>query len=71
MPAPSLLTTDPRSLSNAVRGRVENVRWMRAARLGLAANDGTFGGPDGCRRVMLNCEAEMVVRPTPWPWEVA
>jgi hypothetical protein len=44
------------------------VEWMQAARRGLAANDGTFGGPDGCRRVLLNCEAEIVARPEPWPW---
>jgi hypothetical protein len=49
--------------------RWETVEWMRIARRGLAANDGTFGGPDGCRTVMRNCEAEMLSRPEPWPWE--
>ena len=46
--------------------RVENVQWFRAARLGTLS---TFGGPEHCRRVMLNCEQEMVTRPEPWPWE--
>jgi hypothetical protein len=46
--------------------RVENVQWFRAARLGTLD---TFGGPEHCRRVMLNCEQEMVARPEPWPWE--
>jgi hypothetical protein len=69
MPSPlALLTTDPRSLNTALRARIENVRWMRTARLGLAANDGTFGGPNGCRQVLRNCEAELVSRPLPWPW---
>ena len=45
--------------------RVENVQWFRAARLGTLD---TFGGPEHCRRVMLNCEQEMVTRPEPWPW---
>lgn len=46
--------------------RVENVQWFRAARLGTLD---TFGGPEHCRRVMLNCEQEMVTRPEPWPWQ--
>ena len=46
--------------------RVENVQWFRAARLGTLD---TFGGPEHCRRVMLECEQEMVTRPEPWPWE--
>lgn len=49
--------------------RRDNIAWMRAARLGLAANDGTFGGPEACRTVLRNCEQEMVTRPEPWPWE--
>jgi hypothetical protein len=67
MAAHDLLTTDPRSLNTALLRRIENVRWMRHAR--LAADDGTFGGPAGCRQVLRNCEAEMVRRPLPWPWE--
>jgi hypothetical protein len=69
MPALDLLTTDPRSLNTALLRRIENVRWMRTARLGLNAGDGTFGGPSGCRQVLRNCEAEMVRRFDPWPWE--
>ena len=46
--------------------RVENVQWFRAARLGTLD---TFGGPEHCRRVMLNCEYEMVTRPALWPWQ--
>jgi hypothetical protein len=69
MPALDLLTTDPRSLNTALLRRIENVRWMRHARRGLATDDGTFGGPAGCRQVLRNCEAEIVRRPLPWPWE--
>jgi hypothetical protein len=39
--------------------RIDNLQWFRRARLGLAKNDGTFGGPDSCRRVMQTTEAEI------------
>ena len=40
-------------------GRVDAIRWFRRARLGMTANDGTFGGPDGCRRILQTTEAEI------------
>jgi hypothetical protein len=40
-------------------GRVDALRWFRRARLGLTSNDGTFGGPDGCRRILQTTEAEI------------
>jgi len=40
-------------------GRVDALRWFRRARLGVTANDGTYGGPDGCRRIMQTTEAEI------------
>jgi hypothetical protein len=49
--------------------RLENVQFMRTARLGLSDGSGNFGGPDCCRTVLRNCEEEMVSRPLPWPWE--
>lgn len=60
----------PRTLSTDQRARWENVQMMRDARLGIAANDGSFGGNEYCRRVMQNCEQFMVTRPKPWPWQV-
>ncbi len=58
----------PETLSNHWK-RLENVQEMRIARLGLSDGSGNFGGPDGCRTVLRNCEAEMVSRWLPWPWE--
>ena len=39
--------------------RIDNVQWFRRARLGAMSNDGTFGGRDGCLRVMQTTEAEI------------
>lgn len=40
-------------------GRIDALRWFRRARIGLTANDGTFGGPNGCRRILQTTEAEI------------
>lgn len=39
--------------------RIENLQWFRRARLGAAANDGTFGGRGACLRIMQTTEAEI------------
>ena len=39
--------------------RIDNLQWFRRARLGLASNDGTFGGPAGCLRIVQTTEAEL------------
>jgi len=70
--ASRLLATHPADIPAALFPywkRLENVQFMRTARLGLSDGSGNFGGPEGCAIVLRNCEAEMVSRPLPWPWE--
>lgn len=66
------MSTDysPRTLNTEQLARWGNVQMMRHARHGLVANDGTFGGPEHCRNILRNCEAFIVTRPQPFPWEV-